>query len=77
MVYKFYICAAIFLVLSIVKFMAPDYTEEIRSRVISIIDTDDNYPQMVEALGRRLSQEGLGEDLIKVFNDFEEKLGKY
>lgn len=75
--YKFYICAAIFLVLSIVKFMAPDYTEEIRSQVVGIIDTDDNYPQMVEALGRKLSHDGLGEDLIKAFNDFEEKLGKY
>ena len=74
--YKLYICAAIFLLLSVVKFLAPDHREEIRAYVVNIIDTDDNYPQIVKALGKRISQEGLGEDLIKVFNDFEEKVQK-
>ena len=66
--YKFYICAAIFILLSAAKFFLPQHSEKLREQVISIIDTDDDYPQMLEVLGRRISQEGLGEEIMRVLN---------
>ena len=64
--YKLYICAAIFILLSAFKCFAPKHGEQLRQQVQSIIDRDEDYSQKVEALGRRLSESGLKEEVIKV-----------
>ena len=66
--YKLYICAAIFILLSAFKYFAPQQGEQLRQQVISIIDTNEDYPKVVEALGRRLSETGLKEEVLKVFD---------
>ena len=70
--YKLYICAAIFIFLSAFKYFAPEHGEQLRQQVISIIDADKDYPQMVETIGRRLSETGLREEIIKVFYSAQE-----
>ncbi len=66
--YKLYICAAIFILLSAAKFFLPQHSENLREQVINIIDSNDDYPELVEALGRKISQEGLGEEVMRVLN---------
>ena len=49
------------------KFFAPEQTDNLREQIINIIDADDDYPAMVEALGKKISQADFGEELVKVF----------
>ena len=72
--YKFYICAAIFIILSAVKFLAPQHTENLREQVLKVIDTNEDYPAIVEAMGKRISQHGLGEEIIRVLDMNNEEL---
>ena len=70
--YKLYICAAIFVLLSAFKCFAPQHGEQLRQQVANVIDSNDDYVQIVETLGRRLAETGLKEELIKVLNMAEE-----
>ena len=72
--YKLYICAAIFVLLSAAKFFFPQHSEELRQQVITIIDSNDDYPALVETLGRKVSQEGFNEEIMRVLNMNNEEL---
>ena len=72
--YKVYVCVAVFVLLSLVKLVLPGHSETLRELVMSIIDSYDAYPDVVEALGRRISQEGIGEEIMRVINMESEEL---
>ncbi len=63
--YKVYVSAGLFLGLSALKLLAPGQSEQIRQQVLDVIRRDENFPQMVEALGRKLSQGDLKEELLE------------
>ena len=72
--YKLYICTAVFMLLSLAKLVLPGHSETLREQVMSIIDSYGAYPAAVEALGRRISQEGIGEEIMRVINMESEEL---
>ena len=71
---KLYICALVFMLLSLVKIILPTQIENLREQVLAIIDSNNAYPELVEALGRRISQEGIGEEIMRVINMESEEL---
>ncbi len=61
---KIYAASAVFLFLTAIKLLFPDYAETVRTQVHSIIEHDDDYTAMVQTLGRSLSESRLGDELV-------------
>ena len=72
--YKLYICTVIFVLLSLAKMVLPRHSETLREQLMSMVDSYDAYPAAVEALGRRISQNGIGEEIVRVINMESEEL---
>lgn len=61
---KVYAACAIFLFLTAVKLLFPDYAATVRAQVHSIIDHNDDYTEMVQTLGRGLAESRWGNKLV-------------
>lgn len=68
---RIYICAALFIFLTSVKYFAPEHSELIRAKVSEIIEGDDDYSAMVSAMGKKLYTGELKDELVQAFNLFE------
>jgi len=68
---KVYICAALFVFLTSIKYFAPEHSEIIRTRVSALIEGDDDYAGMVTAMGKKLYTGELKDGLVQAFRAFE------
>ena len=74
--YKIYICAALFIGLTTAKIAFPQHSSQLRQQVLEVINHNDDYTQLVQAMGSRLTDGGLGQELIaalKLHNDQSEE----
>lgn len=55
--YRIYAAATVFIALSAVKLLAPDFGQELRLQVREFLDGEGSYTEFVETLGGRLSIE--------------------
>ena len=62
---KVYISAGLFLALSALKLLLPEQSAEIRRQVLQLITQEQNCPEVVEALGRKLSRGELPEEFLE------------
>jgi len=63
-----YICMIIFAGLTAVKITMPEHAIGMREKILSVIEGDDDYYHMVTALGEKLINGNLGEELMQAFN---------
>ena len=61
---KIYAACAVFIFLTAVKFLFPDYAVTLRTQVHSMIDHNDDYTSMVQTLGRSLAESSFGDKLV-------------
>lgn len=64
--YKVYICSGIFILLTAVKIFIPEHSQQLREQLRAVISADDDYKGMVEAMGRKLSEGEIKDELIAV-----------
>ena len=69
---RIYICAVIFIGLTAAKLLLPEYSQTLRLQVAEILTRNDDYTQIVETMGRELTDTGFGWELIEVIR---EKIG--
>ena len=64
---KIYICAAVFILLTVLKCLLPAQTALFRAEVLHVLERNDDYSQTVSALGRRLAEENPVSSLMEAF----------
>ena len=64
---KIYICAGLFILLTALKLLLPGQALALRQYVRELVERDDDYSQMVAALGQRLTEENPVNSLIEAF----------
>ncbi len=64
---KIYLSAFAFAVLAALKMAFPGAAEDIRADALSLLSNDKGCIEAVEAMGRRISEEGITQELITVF----------
>ncbi len=64
---KIYLSAFAFAVLAALKMAFPSVAEDIRTDALSLLSNDKGCIEAVEAMGRRISEEGITQELITVF----------
>ena len=62
--YKIYICAALFISLTAAKIAFPQHAVQLRQQVLEVINHNDDYTQLIQTMGTRLTDGGLGQELI-------------
>ena len=65
---KVYICAGLFLVLTAMKLLFPGQALSLRQQVRELIERNDDYSQMAEALGKSLTEVNPIYDLMEAFH---------
>lgn len=61
--YRVYICSLLFIALTAVKLLFPAHSAGLRERVRELVCRDENYLEMAEAMGRKISSGELREAL--------------
>lgn len=64
---KIYVCAGLFVVLTALKLLLPGQALYLRQQVQNLVERDDDYAQMIAALGQKLSETDPVNSLIEVF----------
>ena len=64
---KIYLCAGLFILLTALKLLLPGQAMALRQYVRELVERDDDYSQMVAALGQRLTEENPVNSLIEAF----------
>ena len=72
---KIYICAGLFILLTALKLLLPGQALALRQYVRELVERDDDYSQMVAALGQRLTEENPVNSLIEAFRGEGVELG--
>ena len=64
---KIYLCAGLFILLTALKLLLPGQAMALRQYVRELVERDDDYSQMVAALGQRLTESDPVNGLIEAF----------
>ena len=75
---KIYGACAVFLLLTAVKLLFPDFTSTVKAQVRRVFVQNSDYTEMVETLGLRLAESGWGDKLVAALGTDrgEEKKGR-
>lgn len=68
--YKAYAAAGVFVLLTIVKLVLPGQNQALRMKVLQFINQSDNYKEyveMIQTLGSRVTESGIGERIVETF----------
>jgi len=74
---NFYICAALFVALTGVKFAFPEHSGRIRAQLLAVIEGDDDYASMVSTMGEKLYSGELKDELLQAFAKTEERVKQH
>ena len=70
---KVFAALLLFTLISLIKILFPEKNQEIRETMVQLIEQNSNYTQTVEALGKDLKKEGLGEIILETIKNNKEE----
>lgn len=70
--YRLYICSGVFVLLTAAKLLFPEHAALMREKVLYLIDREVDLVETAEAMGRKLTEGGLGGELVAVLGLEEE-----
>lgn len=66
--YRLYLCAAVFIGLTVLKLLFPQHAASLREQVLKVIGHDGDYVRMIETMGGTFSEGGLKKGLLEVLD---------
>ncbi len=64
---KIYISAFLFTALAALKMAFPAAAEQLRDMTVKLLSSDRSCIEVIETMGKKLSENGVGKELIEVF----------
>lgn len=77
--YSLYICSGVFVLLTAAKLLFPEHAALMREKLLYLVDREVDLVETAEAMGRKLTEGGLGGELVAVLgleDEWEEVSGK-